>query len=74
MTTPAAAAYSFPTASKQTNKQTFLSIPQILSRKKTPKHLSRFLKSYQASFLTTRVPIPTKQTPNYKLRICAATT
>jgi len=61
-------------ASKQTNKQTFLSIPQILSRKKTNKHLSRFLKSCQAYFLTTRVPIPTKLTTNYKLRICAATT
>lgn len=74
MTAPAVAAYSFPTASKQTNKQTFLSTPKILSRKKTHKHLSRFLKSWQASFLTTRVPIPTKLTLNYKPRICAATT
>jgi hypothetical protein len=43
---------------KEENTQTSLAIPQILS----------------SFFLTTRVPNPTKLTPNYKLRICAATT
>jgi hypothetical protein len=75
MTAPAAA-YSFPTASKQTNKQTNISLDSSNPVKEENTQTSLAIPQILSSFFAhnPRVPIPTKLTPKYKLRICAATT